>query len=72
MWIVIGKVIGAIVLLMFGTAGISAILGRGGIPERLRIGIRVDAKTWFWSISLLVLDFCAIGGAIYLVVSAFI
>ncbi len=72
MGIVIAKVIGAIVLLMFGAAGISAILGHGGIPDRLRMGIQVDAKTWFWSISLLVLDFCAIGGAIYLIVSAFI
>jgi hypothetical protein len=71
MWIVIGKVIGAIVLLMFGTAGISAILGRGGIPDRLRVGIPIDTKTWFWSISLLVLAFCAIGGGIYLAVSAF-
>ena len=72
MLVVIGKVIGAIVLLIFGIAGISAILGRGGIPDRLKTGIPVDTKTWFWAISLLILDFCAIGGAIYLVVSTFI
>ena len=69
MWIVIGKIIGAIVLLMFGTAGISAIFG--GIKYRRRNDIQIGTKTWFWSISLLVLDFCAIGGAIYLVVSVF-
>ena len=68
MGIVIGKVIGAIVLLMFGTAGISAIFG--GIKQRRRNGISIGTKTWFWSISLLVLDFCAIGGGIYLAVSA--
>ena len=69
MGIVIGKVIGAIILLMFGTAGIFAIFG--GIKHRRRNDISIDSKTWLWSISLLVLDFCAIGGAIYLVVSAF-
>jgi len=69
MLVVIGKVIGAIVLIMFGTAGISAILG--GIKYRRRNDISIGTKTWFWLISLLVLDFCAIGGGIYLGVSAF-
>ena len=54
---------------MFGTAGISAIFG--GIKNRRQNNISIDTKTWFWSISLLVVDVCAIGGAIYLVVSAF-
>lgn len=69
MGIVICKVIAAIGLLMFGTAGISHILV--SIKHRRRNYISIDTKTWFWSISLLVFDFCAIGGAIYLVVSAF-
>jgi len=69
MGIVILKVIGIILLLMFGIAGISTILG--GIKQRRRNDISIGTKTWLWSISLLVLDFCAIGGAIYLVVSLF-
>lgn len=70
--IVIGKVVGAIILFLFGSAGISAILGRGGIPDRLRVSIPVDATTWIWALLLLILDFSAIGGSIYLIVSIFL
>ncbi len=69
-WLLFLMMLGSGILFLFGSAGISAILG--GIKHRRRNDISMGAKTWYWSISIFVLDLCAIGGAIYLLVLSII
>lgn len=67
--IIIGKVIGAIILLMFGTASISA--GLGAIETRRRNQLPVKTTDRIWWLLLSILSFGAIAGGIYLVISIF-